>query len=72
MTQHEHDEWSLVATCPSCSAQRVITAYDEPPYRRLDGPHGPSLPPLSARDMIEWRAFLKQFGGDMIDLLAGS
>ena len=70
VTQHEHDEWSLMATCPACSAQRVITAYDELPYLRLDGPHGPFLPPLSVLDVAEWRAFLSRFRGDMIDLLA--
>jgi NAD-dependent SIR2 family protein deacetylase len=70
VTQHERDEWLLLATCPTCSAQRTITAYDGPPYLRLDGPYGPLLPPLTPLDVAECRAFLSRFTGDMIDLLA--
>lgn len=71
VTQHEHDEWSLLATCPACSAQRTVAAYDGPTYLRLDGAYGPLLSPLTPLDVAEWRAFLSQFMGDMIDLLAG-
>jgi hypothetical protein len=70
VTQHERDEWSLTATCPTCSVQRTITAYDGPPYLRLNGPYSPLLSPLTPLDVAEWRAFLRRFKGDMIDLLA--
>ena len=70
VTQHDRDEWSLSATCPVCSAQRTITAYDGPPYLRLDSQYGAALPPLTARDVVEWRAYLAWFAGDLSDLLA--
>ena len=69
--QHDRDQWSLSATCPVCGASRLITAFDAPPYLRLDGAHGPFPPLLTARDVLEWRAFLARFEGDLVALLAG-
>jgi len=71
VTQRDREEWLLTATCPVCGVPRAITAYDGPPYLRLGSQAGPLLPPLSARDVVEWRAFLARFEGDMAKLLAG-
>lgn len=71
VAHYHREQWMLLATCPSCTAQRAIVAYDGPPYEYLDTPDNiPALPPLTARDVLEWRAFLRQFTGDIRDLLA--
>lgn len=71
VTHHHREQWRLLATCPACTAQRVIEAYDGPPYEHLESPDAiPLLPPLSAQDVREWRVFLRQFTGDIQALLA--
>lgn len=71
VTQHHRQQWVLLATCPTCTAQRPIVAYNGPPYGHLETPDDlPILPPLTAQDVLEWRAFLRQFTGDMDDLLS--
>lgn len=70
VTQRDRDEWLLTATCPVCGDPRAITAYDGPPYLRLGNQAGSLFSPLTARDVVEWRAFLARFEGNMVDLLA--
>jgi hypothetical protein len=71
VTHHHREQWMLRATCPACTAQRTIEAYDGPPYERLNSLDAiPPLPPLSAEDVREWRVFLRQFTGDLKALLA--
>ncbi len=73
VTQHHHEQWLLRATCPTCTAQRIIEAYDGPPYEHLESPDAiPPLPPLTAQDVREWRVFLRQFTGDLKALLSVS
>ena len=62
---HADFQWDLVATCPVCAADRVVTAYDHPPYERLRA----RMVPLTHNDVQEWREFLAVFAGDLYDLL---
>jgi len=62
---HADFQWDLVATCPVCAAERVVTAYDHPPYEQLRG----RAVPLTREDVREWRAFLAVFRGDLRELL---
>lgn len=67
---YDDSQWDLVATCPACHAQRLVSAYDQPPYvywrSRPAAPPGP----ITEADMEAWAAFLAGFWGDMFDLLA--
>lgn len=62
---HADFQWDLVATCPVCAADRVVTAYDFPPYERLRA----RMVPLTRDDVREWRVFLAAHAGDMHDLI---
>ncbi len=71
VAQHHREQWMLLATCPACTAQRAIEAYDGPPYERLETPDTiPPLPPLTAYDVREWRIFLREFTGDLKAMLS--
>jgi hypothetical protein len=67
----ESGQWALVATCPSCRAERVVRAYDRPPYAHLLKDVLPVVPSkITEDDVDQWAAFLETFTGDMYDLIA--
>ncbi len=69
---HRDAQWELTATCPTCRATRVVTAYDRPPYHDLRS-GGDVVPSEVTRDEVTaWTAYLTEFSGDMFDLLAQS
>lgn len=63
---HHGIEWELAATCPACQAERLIVAYDSPPYVKLPL----SASPITPDEVAQWAAFLASFTGTMHDLLA--
>jgi hypothetical protein len=67
----EGGQRALVATCPSCHAERVVRAYDHPPYVHLLKDISLVVPSkITQDDVDQWAAFLANFTGDMIDLIA--
>ena len=61
----------LVATCPACQVERLVTAYQAMPWNDLWRGE-PVIPgKITEATVNEWSAFLSAFGGDCYDLLAG-
>ncbi|MBN1678937.1 MAG: hypothetical protein JW966_01510 [Anaerolineae bacterium] len=69
---HQNMTWMLQAICPTCQAQQVMTAYDQPPYAQLRKRDQVAPSPVTPADVERWAAFLARFHGDMYDLLAMS
>jgi hypothetical protein len=66
---HRDSQWELTATCSACSAERAVTAYDEPPYSQLRS--GPPVVPseVTQDEVAAWASYLAEFDGDIFDLL---
>jgi len=67
---HEGNQWTLMATCPACHAERAVTAYDRAPYQELRFQEPVTPGRITQAGVDEWTAFLEAFEGDLYDLLA--
>ncbi|HLF29353.1 MAG TPA: hypothetical protein VJG32_23760 [Anaerolineae bacterium] len=56
---HRPDEWLLDVVCHSCESRGLVLAEIE----------NPASGPIERGEVEEWRHFLRQFRGDMRDLL---
>ncbi len=70
IVRHSAESWVLAATCPSCHTERLITAFDRPPYALLPHMGMGILPPITQAEVDEWARFLAHFRGDLKALLA--
>ena len=58
---HRPDEWLLDVVCRACESRGLVLAEIE---------HSAGVP-IDRAEIDEWRRFLRQFRGDMRDLLRG-
>lgn len=61
---------SLLASCPDCHEQRLITAFERPPYFNLHPSELVIPAPITTDTVDVWARFLADFTGDLADLLA--
>jgi hypothetical protein len=67
---HKDGQWSLIACCPACQVERLVTAYDRPPYADLKRVGSVQPSKITQEAVDEWTTFLESFTGDAFDLLA--
>lgn len=69
--------WAMIVECPHCGTEGLVLAVANPLDEAEEIDSEPfvtnqwhaGLTPLTEADVVEWRAFLDAFSGDMNDLL---